>query len=40
MSFCARPIVAAKIAVPAPIHATSVRASGARTKSGVQRATR
>ena len=32
MSFWARPIVAAKIAVPAPIQATSVIASGARTK--------
>ena len=40
MSFCASPIEAAKIAVPAPIHATSVRASGARTKTALQRATR
>ena len=40
MSFWARPIVAAKIAVPAPIHATSVSASGARTKTALQRATR
>ena len=40
MSFWASPMEAAKTAVPAPTQATSVIASGARTKTVEQRATR
>ena len=39
MSFWARPIVAAKIAVKPPTIATTIIASGARRKSTLQRAT-
>ena len=39
MSFCARPMVAAKMAVSPPTTATTSSAVGARAKIGLQRAT-
>ena len=40
MSYCAMPIVAARSAVPQPIHATVGSASGCSAKNGYMRAMR